>query len=104
LFGNGEETRDHLYVDDAVDLILKTALRGSTGVLNLVTGKSESFRAVADLVAAQAGRPIEIVPSARQNPATHRHFDVTNLLQAFPETRFKPLADGLAATVGAVRG
>jgi UDP-glucose 4-epimerase len=104
LFGNGEETRDHLYVDDAVDLILKTALRGSTGVLNLVTGKSESFRTVADLVAAQAGRPIEIVPSARQNPATHRHFDVTNLLRAFPETRFKPLTDGLAATVGAIRG
>src|SRR5262249_61502924 len=84
LFGNGEETRDHLYVDDAVDLILKTALRGSAGVLNLVTGKSESFRAVADLVAAQAGRRIEIVPSARQNPATHRHFDGANLMRAVP--------------------
>jgi nucleoside-diphosphate-sugar epimerase len=104
LFGNGEETRDHLYVDDAVDLMLQTAMHGSTGVLNLVTGKSESFRAVADLVAAQAGRPIEIVPSARQTPATHRHFDVTNLMRAFPEIRFKPLADGLAATVGAIRG
>jgi UDP-glucose 4-epimerase len=104
LFGDGEETRDHLYVDDAVDLILKTIMRGSTGVLNLVTGKSESFRAVADLVAAQAGRPIEIAPSARQNPATHRHFDVTNLMRAFPGMSFKPLADGLAATAGAIRG
>jgi hypothetical protein len=84
--------------------MLQTAMHGSTGVLNLVTGKSESFRAVADLVAAQAGRPIEIVPSARQTPATHRHFDVTNLMRAFPEIRFKPLADGLAATVGAIRG
>jgi nucleoside-diphosphate-sugar epimerase len=104
LFGNGEETRDHLYVDDAVDLILKIALHGSTGLLNLATGKSESFRSVADLVAAQSGRPVEVVPSARQNPATHRHFDVTNLLRAFPGTRFRPLADGLAATIGAIRG
>jgi len=104
LFGNGEEMRDHLYVDDAIDLMLQAAMRGSTGLLNLATGKSESFRAVADLVAAQAGRHVEIVPSARQNPATHRHFDVTNLMRAFPGTRFKPLADGLVATVGAIRG
>ena len=59
---------------------------------------------MADLVAAQSGRPVEIVPSARQNPATHRHFDVTNLMRAFPGTGFKPLADGLSATVGAIRG
>jgi nucleoside-diphosphate-sugar epimerase len=104
LFGNGEEMRDHLYVDDAIDLMLQAAMRGSTGLLNLASGKSESFRAVADLVAAQAGRHVEIVPSARQNPATHRHFDVTNLMRAFPGTRFKPLADGLVATVGAIRG
>jgi UDP-glucose 4-epimerase len=104
LFGYGEETRDHLYVDDAVDLILKTALRGSTGLLNLASGKSESFRTVADLVAAQAGRPIEIVPSARQSPVTHRHFDVSNLTRAFPSIRLRPLAEGLAATAGAGGG
>ena len=39
LFGNGEETRDHLHVDDAVDLILKVISHGSTGALNLASGK-----------------------------------------------------------------
>jgi hypothetical protein len=48
-------------------------------------------------VAARAGRTVEIATSARQNPATHRHFDVTNLLRAFPGVRFTPLEDGLAA-------
>ena len=38
LFGNGEETRDHLYVDDAVDLILKVITHGSTGLLNFASG------------------------------------------------------------------
>lgn len=99
LFGNGEETRDHLYVDDAVNLILKAVLHGSSGLLNLATGKSETFRAAADIIAARAGRPVEIVPSPRQNPETHRHFDITNLLRAFPETRFKSFDDGLAATL-----
>jgi UDP-glucose 4-epimerase len=99
LFGNGEETRDHLYIDDAVDLILKVVAHGSTGLLNLATGTSMTFRAVADQVAACVRRPLEIAPSARQNPATYRQFDTGHLLHAFPGTRFKSLDEGLAATL-----
>jgi nucleoside-diphosphate-sugar epimerase len=62
-----------------------------------------TFRAVADMVVARAGRPVEIAPSPRQNPPTHRHFDTTNLLRAFPGARFKPLDEGLAATLANVR-
>jgi UDP-glucose 4-epimerase len=97
LFGNGEETRDHLYVDDAVNIILKIVSHGSTGLLNIATGTSATFRAVAEMVAACAGRAVEIAPSARQNPVTHRHFDITNLLRAFPRIRLKSLDEGLAA-------
>jgi nucleoside-diphosphate-sugar epimerase len=103
LFGNGEETRDHLHADDAVDLILKVASHRSTGLLNLATGKSQTFRAVAGMIAARTGRPVEIAPSARQNPETHRHFDITNLLIAFPGMRFKPLDEGLATTLADMR-
>jgi nucleoside-diphosphate-sugar epimerase len=103
LFGNGEETRDHLHVDDAVDLILKDISHGSSGLLNVATGKSATFRAVADMIAAHAGRPVEIAPSPRQNPATHRHFDGTDLLRAFPGLRCKPLEEGLAATLADLR-
>jgi UDP-glucose 4-epimerase len=103
LFGNGEETRDHLHVDDAVDLILQVASHGSTGLINVATGKSETFFAVAQMIAAHAGRPVEIAPSPRQNPANHRQFDTTNLLRAFPGARFRPLAEGLAATLADMR-
>jgi len=104
LFGNGEETRDHLHVDDAVDLVLKVVTHGSTGLLNPATGKSKTFRAVAEMIAAIASRPIEIAPSGRQNPVTHRHFDITNLLRAFPGTRFKPLAEGLSTMLAGMPG
>src|SRR5262249_40476992 len=50
LFGNGEETRDHLYIDDAVDLVLKAITHGSTGLINLASGSSVPFRAVADMI------------------------------------------------------
>ena len=104
LFGIGEETRDHLHVDDAVDLVLKVVTYASTGLLNLATGKSETFRAVAEMIAATAPRPVEIAPSPRQNPVTHRHFDTTNLLRAFPGMHFKPFAEGLSAMLAGVRG
>jgi hypothetical protein len=49
------------------------------------------------------GGPVTIEPSARQNPVTHRHFDITNLLRAFPSIRFMPLADGVTATVAGMK-
>jgi nucleoside-diphosphate-sugar epimerase len=104
LFGNGEETRDHLYVDDAVDLLLKVVSHGSTGLLNLASGTSATFRTVADMIAARAARPVEIVPAPRQNPVTHRHFDPTNLRRAFPDMRFKPLDEGLIETMAGADG
>jgi len=103
LFGNGEEMRDHVCVDDAADLMLRVVLQRSTGLLNLATGTSTSFHAVAELIAAGLDRPILIKPSARQNPVTHRHFDVTNALRAFPSMRFRPLKDGLTAMIADTR-
>ena len=103
LFGNGEEKRDHLDVDDAVDLILSVMMCRSAGLLNVATGKSVTFRRVADLIATQAGRAIEIGPSPRQNPVTHRHFDTTNLVRAFPDARFRRLEEGLAAMLAEER-
>jgi nucleoside-diphosphate-sugar epimerase len=72
-------------------------------MLNFASGRSHTFRSVAKMVAARAGRAVEIATSARQNPPTHRHFDTTNLLRAFPGVRFKPLDDGLAATFADMR-
>lgn len=97
LFGGGEETRDHLYIDDAVAIVRKTIEHGSTGLLNAATGTSHSFRHVADAIAAACGATVE--PSKRNNPITHRHFDATQLVSAFPGIRLTSLADGLALTL-----
>jgi UDP-glucose 4-epimerase len=103
LFGDGEEMRDHVCVDDAADLMLRVVLHGSKGLLNLATGASTSFRTVAELIAAGLDRPVSIKPSARQNPVTHRHFDVTNTLRAFPDMRFRTLKEGLAGMIADVK-
>jgi len=103
LFGNGEETRDHLYVDDAVALIMQVLLHRSIGVLNLASGHSVSFHEVAEQIGAHAGRAIELQPSVRQNPVTHRRFDIANLKGAFPDIFLTSLSDGLRKTVVEMR-
>ncbi len=96
LFGEGEEKRDHVHVDDVAALAGATLHHGSTGTLNIATGRSVSFREVAEMTAALSGRSVEIRGTPRQNPITHRHFDITDCLKAFPEFHYIPLRDGLA--------
>ena len=56
LFGEGEEKRDHVHIDDVAALVSATLHQRSTGTLNIATGKSTSFREVAEMVVAHFGR------------------------------------------------
>ncbi|NQW23742.1 MAG: NAD(P)-dependent oxidoreductase [SAR202 cluster bacterium] len=96
LFGGGEETRDHIYVDDVAALTIRCLLQKSTGTLNVATGISTSFHEVAETISKQFGGGIEIIITPRANPITHRHYDPTNLIKAFPDFSFMPLVDGIA--------
>jgi nucleoside-diphosphate-sugar epimerase len=96
LFGGGEETRDHIHVDDLAALTVLCLLQRSTGTLNAATGISHSFYEVAQLVTRQFKDPIEIVKTPRANPVTHRHYDIANTIKAFPGIRFIPLDEGVA--------
>ncbi len=96
LFGQGEETRDHVSVDDAAALLRLVLGHRSSGLLNIATGSSVDFDTLARKVAALFPQPIEVVHTPRANPVTHRHYDITNLRKAFPTFRFTPLDQGLA--------
>lgn len=97
LFGRGEETRDHVHVGDVARLAAECLSHGSAGTLNVATGISTSFRKVAECVAQQCSGHIEIVETPRAKPVTHRHYDVTALIRAFPAFRFVGLEQGVAA-------
>jgi UDP-glucose 4-epimerase len=97
MFGKGEETRDHVFVDDVVVLIGLVILHRSAGTLNLATGRSVSYDELAQRIAGLLPTKIELVGTPRQNPVTHRAFDVTAIHQAFPHFRFTPLDEGLSA-------
>jgi nucleoside-diphosphate-sugar epimerase len=96
LFGDGEEKRDHVLVDDVAALASAVLHHRSKGVLNIATGRSASFREVAEMVVALSPRPVEIRGTPRQNPITHRHFDIADCLKTFPEFHYVSLRDGLS--------
>ena len=96
LFGEGEEKRDHVHIADVAALVSAVLQQRSTGTLNIATGKSTSFREVVEMVAALSGGSVEIRTTPRQNPITHRHFDIIDCLKAFPDFHYTSLRDGLA--------
>ena len=100
LFGQGEEKRDHLHVEDLAAVIRESILHGTTGVLNVASGVSTSFMGCAEAVKAAAesnGTDVIIEGSERANPITHLHFDTTELVKAFPGLSFRELSSGLSA-------
>ena len=97
LFGQGEEVRDHILVDDVVALTLLTLHHRSKGTLNVATGQSINYAQLAQRVAALFDKGIEVIATERrQNTITFRHFDVTAIHKAFPTFTFTPLDKGLA--------
>lgn len=96
LFGGGEETRDHIFVEDVARVIIEVLKHRSQGLLNVATGTSITYHDLAHQVGALFDTDIEVELTDRQNPITYRKFDVTLLRQAFPQFSFTPLTEGLA--------
>lgn len=99
LFGEGEERRDHVAVEDVAELVLRIAQHRSSGIANATSGEVASFRALAEFCAAQFPTRVAIKGSPRSGPMPHngyRPFAPSAALAAFPGFKFTPWRDGLA--------
>jgi nucleoside-diphosphate-sugar epimerase len=99
IFGEGEEKRDHVSVEDVAQLAMRMLMHRSIGALNAATGAATSFRAIADLVARQFAPRAMVLSVPRTGPRPHlehRFFDIAACHKAFPDFRYEPLGEGLA--------
>lgn len=88
LFGEGEERRDHVYIDDVAEIITRIIYFGSTGNLNIATGEVHSFRDIAEKVVYLSGQKVAIYGGPRNGPMPHdgyRPFRVDAIHAAFPD-------------------
>ncbi len=101
LFGEGEERRDHVLIDDVARLISLVVAHKSRGPLNIATGEVVSFRDVADMVVSHYDSEVAIKGTPRSDPMPHngyRPFDNAATRTAFPEFRYTPVMEGIRIT------
>lgn len=95
LWGQGEELREFLHVDDLVGLIRALLDKPLSGTFNAVSGQSHSFRAVVEALAELGQRQPALSYRARTKACVDHRFDAARLRQALPEFRFRGLREGL---------
>jgi len=84
IFGNGEERRDHIHVDNIADITKNIIIKNYIGELNLVSGKIISFSKIAKKVIKNYRNGIKIIKIPRKGPMPHkglRQFDNKKLLK-----------------------
>lgn len=98
LFGEGEEKRDHVYVNDVAELSFRMIFSNFTGVLNAATGKGITFKKVAEKLLNLHGNNNKLVYVPRVGEMPHdglRVFDPAQTKKNFPDFNYTPIDEGL---------
>ncbi|NDB69890.1 MAG: NAD(P)-dependent oxidoreductase [Methylocystaceae bacterium] len=98
LFGEGEERRDHVLIDDVAELIVRVVRQRSYGALNIATGQVHSFRSIAEYMVNLIEPSVRVVGSERYGPMPHggyRAFDPAATYAAFADFKYTQIEEGL---------
>ena len=104
MFGEGDDIRDHVYLDDVAAIIAALAASDATGVFNVASGESRDFGSIAAQIQAISPKPFELVKLPKSGGTSRRDFDISRLRAALPDLKLTPFEDGLKATVAARLG
>src|SRR6185437_1944967 len=105
IFGDGQQTRDFVYVDDVVDAFVRGASRGGGLVCNVGTGRETSVNDLYRAMAAQAG--VDADPQyapLRPGEVLRSSLDVDRARIQLGWAPWTELGDGARAVLDFVRG
>ncbi|HET9899414.1 MAG TPA: NAD-dependent epimerase/dehydratase family protein [Streptosporangiaceae bacterium] len=98
IFGDGTQTRDYVYVGDAVAAFLAAADRRRPGTWNIGTGKEVSVLALAEVIGDVTGRPVEpMLAAARPGELRRSALAVERAWRDLGWSAGMALADGVRA-------
>ena len=98
LFGNGEELRDHVYIDDVINIIIILIKRKILGTFNIVTGEIISFYDIATIIRKSLKKDIEINKTKRVGIVPHNGYRALGnelLLSKIGEYKFTNIELGI---------
>jgi UDP-glucose 4-epimerase len=96
IFGDGEQTRDYVYVDDVVDAFVRAASRGSGLLANVGTGTETSVNTLYATMAAAAGVDVPAVMApGRPGELRRSSLDASRAAMHLGWTAWTPLDKGI---------
>lgn len=100
IYGDGEQTRDFVYVRDVVEANLRALEAGSRQIINIGTNKQISVNELYKLLCALTGRQLEAVRNPeRPGDIRHSRLDNTHAAAVLGWRPQTPIEEGLARTV-----
>ncbi|MGA7722552.1 MAG: NAD-dependent epimerase/dehydratase family protein [Ignavibacteriaceae bacterium] len=101
IYGDGEQTRDFIYVKDVVNAnILAATTSNVSGVFNVALGQTTTINNIAKIIIEETKSKSEILyESVRAGDIKHSHASIDNTVE---KLKFKPrfsLAEGLKETI-----
>jgi UDP-glucose 4-epimerase len=105
IFGDGNQTRDYVFIDDVVHAFVQAVDRGAGKVVNIATGLETSvnhvFRLLAEIVGYEAEPAFGPLPPAELRRIA---LDIGSASNAIAWKPWTHLEDGLAETVAYLKG
>ena len=95
LWGDGEELREFLFIDDVVALAARLTLGAARGVLNIVSGTSYTYGQALDAITRLTGRRPAVASRARTKARVDHRFDPSRLFRECEGFAFTPMEEGL---------
>jgi UDP-glucose 4-epimerase len=101
LWGDGEELREFIFVEDVAKIICTLALSEHSGVLNLVSGNSYSYRDLLDSISTALGRKVTTSSRPRSKKRVDHGFSNAGLRDLLPDFPFTPPEEGIRRLMAA---
>jgi UDP-glucose 4-epimerase len=104
IFGNGEQTRDFVFVDDVVDAFVRAATRGGGLVCNVATGQETSVNDLLGTMADVAAVDVDaMMAPARPGELMRSSLDIERAAIQLGWRPWTDLADGTRAVLEHIR-
>ncbi len=98
LYGDGSELRDHLFIEDLVQIVRHFAQNDESGIYNLASGVSRTYQDLLSIMRTVTKKAFEIIHEDRTRLQIDQTVDVSLLKQAVPGLRLTSLEQGVRET------
>jgi UDP-glucose 4-epimerase len=98
LYGDGSELRDHLFIEDLVQIVRHLVQSDEGGIYNLASGVSRTYQDMLSIIHAVVKKEFEVAHEGRTRPQVDQTVDVSHLKQVVPGLRLTSLEQGIRET------